>query len=113
MTVPSEHQEQKVLVSWFRIQYPNYLIFSVPNGGTRNKIEAKKLKDEGALAGIPDIVICTPGKTIFVEMKKRKGGTVSKAQKEIHSLLEDMGYDVIIGYGFSDAMEKIQCTLKQ
>jgi hypothetical protein len=106
-TAPSEHQEQKVLVGWFRIQYPDYLIFSVPNGGTRNKIEAKKLKDEGALAGVPDIVICTPDKTIFVEMKKRKGGTVSKAQKEIHEKLQALGYEVIIGYGFSDAMEKI------
>jgi hypothetical protein len=33
------------------------LIFSVPNGGTRNKIEAIKLKSTGLLAGASDLII--------------------------------------------------------
>jgi hypothetical protein len=110
---PSEHQEQKLVVNWFRLQYPQYMIFSIPNGGTRNTIEAKKLKDEGLKAGIPDMIICTPDKTIFVEMKKQKGGTLSAKQKEIHAKLNDLGYEVIVGYGFKDAKYKIDEAIKR
>jgi hypothetical protein len=109
---PSEHQEQKLVVNWFRLQYPQYMIFSIPNGGTRNTIEAKKLKDEGLVAGMTDLIICTPVKTIFVEMKKQKGGTISKKQKETHSKLNNLGYEVIVGYGFKNAKEKINETIK-
>ena len=106
--IPSEDKEQEVLVSWFRMQYPNYLMFSVPNGGNRNAIEGAKLKKTGTLAGIPDLIILTDKKILFVEMKKRSGGRLSNVQKDIHSKLNQLGYEVIVGFGFSDARDKIE-----
>ena len=43
---------------WFRLQYPNVIIASIPNGGKRNSITASILKQEGVLAGMPDLIVC-------------------------------------------------------
>lgn len=107
MTYPSESQEQSNFVSWFRINYPNYIIFSVPNGGNRNLIEAKRLKDEGVTAGVYDLICLLPnGRTIFIEFKKQKGGVVSKNQKEFMSNLDRLGFEHYIAYGFADGIKK-------
>ena len=71
----SEHDIQKVCVDWFRLKYPKYTIYAIPNGGERNKIVAAKLKAEGVLAGIPDlhIPIAKQGfHGLYIEMKAGK-----------------------------------------
>jgi hypothetical protein len=46
------------------------IIFSIPNGGTRNKREAVSLKKTGLLPGASDLIVITPkGKLMFVELK--------------------------------------------
>ena len=111
---PSEDKEQEVFINWFRLTYKNFFIFSVPNGGNRNIYEAGKLKKTGVTAGITDLIILMPNKGIvFLEMKKQKGGVVSKVQKIIFSLIENLGFTVLIGYGFLDAKEKFEQYLKQ
>lgn len=60
-------------VEWFRETYPNYIILSIPNGGSRNTLEAANLKREGALAGASDLVIIAEGAVLFIEMKSAKG----------------------------------------
>ena len=64
---------QQECVTWFRLSYPNYVIFSVPNGGSRNALEAANLKKEGALAGASDLIIIVDNAVLFVEMKSAKG----------------------------------------
>ena len=104
----SEHEEQVALVNWFRDHFkePDYIIFAVPNGGSRGEREAERLKAEGVKAGVSDIIILTHGKTIFLEMKK-VNTKASPKQKEFHKNLEYLGFVSIIGYGASDASEKI------
>jgi hypothetical protein len=68
----SEHDIQKVCVEWFRLKYPKYLIYAIPNGGERNKIVAAKLKAEGVLAGVPDLHIPVAKQGfhgLYIEMK--------------------------------------------
>ena len=82
-----EDNLQAACVEWFRFQYPNITIFSIPNGGSRNKIEAAKLKRTGVLAGVADLFVMRhkefPDKTfpdryvhfwhgLFIEMKVGK-----------------------------------------
>jgi len=109
----SEHEEQVALVQWFRDNFPepDYIIFAVPNGGTRGAREAARLKEEGVKAGVSDIIILTHGKTIFLEMKKVNTKSSTK-QKEFHKNVEYLGFVSIIGYGASDASEKILEVLK-
>lgn len=96
-------------MQWFRLQYPNILIFAIPNGEYRDPRTASRLKAEGVTAGVPDLFI--PKHNLWVEMKRSKGGTVSKEQKAMHAYLELIGHSVIIGRGFKDAKEKIMTYL--
>ncbi|MGL5958284.1 MAG: VRR-NUC domain-containing protein, partial [Phocaeicola sp.] len=41
---------------------PDKLLFAVPNGGSRNKIEAANLKRQGATAGVSDVICLIPKK---------------------------------------------------
>lgn len=111
---PLEDDEQIAFVNWFKLKYKDYLIFSIPNGGSRNKIEASKLKKTGVTAGIPDLIILMPNKEIlFIEMKRQKGGILSPVQKTIIKIIEKLGFKVLIGYGFLDAKSKFEEYLLQ
>lgn len=110
MTFPSEkpkseHLEQAELVRDFRRAFPGVLIFSIPNGGWRTKTTALKLRVEGCVAGIPDLFV--PAWNLWIEMKRVKGGTVSKEQKEQMAYLKSVGHDVIIGKGRDNAWLQI------
>lgn len=109
----SEHEEQVALVKWFRDNFPepDYIIFAVPNGGTRGIREAERLKAEGVKAGVNDLIILTHGKVIFLEMKK-VNTKPSQKQIEFHKNVEYLGFINLIGYGASDASEKILEVLK-
>ena len=109
----TEHVHQVTLVNWFRKNYPDYLIYAVPNGELRAMSVAQRLKAEGVVSGIPDLEILIPnGITIRVEMKKEKGGNVSKEQKAIHATMERLGHTVLICRGWEDAKNQIQETFK-
>lgn len=111
---PFEDDEQIAFINWFKYKYKDYLIFSIPNGGSRNKIEASKLKKTGLTPGIPDLIILMPNKEIlFLEMKRQKGGILSPVQKTIIKIIESFGFTVLIGYGFLDAKSKFEDYLLQ
>ena len=104
-TSPSEHSEQVGLINWFRLQYPNVLIFAIPNGEKRAITVAKRLKAEGVVRGIPDLFI--PQWNLWVEMKRVSGGRLSPDQKSMITYLESIGNTVIIGKGAADASKQI------
>ena len=110
----SEHLEQISFINWFKLTYKDFIIFSIPNGEYRHASIAVRLKAEGLTAGIPDMAILMPkGKMIFIEMKKTKGGILSKSQKDIIPKIENLGFTVLIGYGFLDAKTKFENYLLQ
>jgi hypothetical protein len=108
VTAISEHLEQARVVMWFRQTYPDTLIFAIPNGGLRSKSSALKLKVEGVVPGIPDLFI--PAWMTWIEMKKEKGGVLSKEQQLMIKYLQSVNYCVIVGHGAEDA--KTQLTEK-
>lgn len=79
--VPTEDQEQITLMSWaHHVKFGNgrlsdYL-FHIPNGGSRNIIEASKLKKMGVKAGVPDLQLIVPNGLIhglWIELKSKAG----------------------------------------
>lgn len=94
--MPTEDFLQQQMVVWFRNNYclkhhnPRYAIFSVPNGGTRNKAEAIKLKSTGLMAGVADLIVLMD-EPIFIEVKTDTG-TQSSKQKEFEKIVKDLGY---------------------
>jgi hypothetical protein len=103
--IPTEHEEQRELVRWFRQTWPVMRIFAIPNGGARTAATAGRLKAEGVSPGVPDLFI--PALKLWVEMKRTKGGALSAEQKDWIKYLESVGYCVIVGKGADDAKEKI------
>lgn len=109
VSLPSEHQEQTGFVRWFRSRWPHVLIFAIPNGGKRSMSTAKNLKLEGVVPGVPDLFI--PAWGIWIEMKRQKGGRLSADQEEMISYMESCGHHVIVGYGATDASDKLLSLL--
>ena len=94
----SEHQEQVELVARVRHFHPGTLIFAIPNGGKRVKQEAVRLRAEGVLAGVPDLLVPEPRGPyhgLFVEMK-RVGGKATADQSRLMQALRSRGYCIML-----------------
>lgn len=59
--IPTEAEEQIALFEWARLQTGRFpelaLLYHVPNGGSRNKIEAARLRAQGVKSGVPDLCL--------------------------------------------------------
>jgi hypothetical protein len=108
-----EHREQVALFKALKLQertnplFAN--IFAIPNGGHRHIKVAAKLKAEGVKAGIPDIFVAVPNSYsagLFIEMKV-KPNRPSKHQKAWLERLEQVGYDCMVCYSWTDAYKAI------
>lgn len=116
MSVPTEAMEQTWLFQWAadmaRIKYPELaLMYHIPNGGSRNKVEAARLKGQGVKAGIPDIFLPVARggyHGLYIEMKRQKGGVVSVDQKRMINALRLQGYCVQVCTGFQNAADYIE-----
>lgn len=93
----SELQIQGACFQWAWNNHPQTrrLLFHVPNGGKRSKVEAAWLKSSGVISGIPDLLIIWAGKVHAFEMKTEKG-QVSDAQAAVHKAWASQGVSVII-----------------
>ncbi len=110
-----EAQLQSECVRWFRLQYPNLLLFAIPNGGSRNVIEAANLKKQGVMAGIPDLFLAFPRAAahgLFIEMKFGKN-KLTPNQKEVFILLQNQGYSIATCYSFDQFQTIINFYITQ
>lgn len=101
----NEHRLQVTCVRWFRMCYPDLLIYAIPNGGQRSIAVAKKLKAEGATAGIPDLHIPFPCKgyaSLYIEMKNGNKGRLSERQEIAREKLQALGNKVVVCRTFED-----------
>src|SRR5574344_149841 len=113
-STPTEHLEQITLIAWYRRTYKNELLVAIPNGGKRHIKTAVSMKQEGTSKGFPDLFLPVPNYQshgLFIEMKRQKGGTVSKEQKAWLEYLNSVGYQAVVCKGFLEAKEVIECYL--
>jgi len=103
--IPTEHEEQRIFVQWFRRKYSPVRIFAIPNGGFRSRATAGRLKAEGVMRGIPDLFV--PEWNLWIEMKRVKGGRLSPDQVNWKHYLEEIGNTVFVAYGAENAMELV------
>ena len=109
--ISQEAVEQINLMKWTEYisgKHPDIrLLFHVPNGGSRNKIEAANLKKQGVKAGVPDLFlpVARGGHFgLFIEMKFGKNRTTAQ-QKEWIEALKLQGYRCEVCYGWEAASE--------
>ena len=112
--VNKEADEQEALFAWAEYQKGKYpeleLMYHIPNGGSRNKAEAARLKAQGVKPGVPDICLPVPrGKYhgLYIELKRSKGGRVSSDQTIWLEKLMRHGYAVALCFGWDDARDII------
>lgn len=99
------HQEstlQKTCVAWFRAQYPDHalMLFAVPNGGGRSRIESAIMKGEGVTAGVADLILLEARGgwgSLCIEMKTReKGSRQRPSQKAWQEAAERAGNRYVV-----------------
>lgn len=110
----SEATEQERLISWTQYQYNEYpelkLIFHIPNGGSRNTLEAANLKRQGVKAGVPDLCLPVARQNyhgLYIEMKWGKNKTTEN-QKWWLQALQGQGYKTAVCYGADEAIKVIR-----
>lgn len=73
---------------------PDLIYFHPANGGKRPINTARRLKDIGVLAGVPDLVFVYPGTSVtyFMEVKTAKG-SLSKEQRTFRDRCLALGHN--------------------
>ena len=113
-----ESKIQQMCVRWFRLQYPSIanLLFSVPNGGYRNALEAAALKREGLVAGVADLILLYRTKdygALCIEMKTdQKTSKQSPSQKEWQKLAEYGGARYVVCRNFQEFAQEVNLYLR-
>lgn len=60
---------------FLKVAAADLLWWHTPNGGKRHPAEARKFRDMGVLAGVPDLTFILPGGLVgFIELKAGKNG---------------------------------------
>lgn len=117
--LPTEEEEQTMLFSWVSMQKHTYpeleLLFHIPNEGKRTAQTGARLRAAGLSSGVPDI--CLPVarcgyNALYIELKRQKGGTLSKNQKLWLERLNKAGNLAVRCNGFDEAKAVIVQYLK-
>jgi hypothetical protein len=110
----SEATEQEHVVSWCLHRegmYPDLKwIHHCPNGGSRQKSEAYRLKAQGVKAGVPDLNLPVQKGSyigLYIEMKY-DDGTIEPSQKEWIKAMKAAGHFACVCYGFDYAIKVIE-----
>lgn len=109
-----ESELQRACVRWFRMQYPQHLLFHIPNGGKRGAREAAMFKAEGVVAGIPDLFLAEGRHGfhgLFIEMKAGRN-TATPAQKEMMVRLWRAGYLCVVCRSFDEFRDEVMKYLQ-
>jgi len=116
---PLEAAEQKTLLQWVRYNsaaYPELkLFYHIPNEGKRSYRAGRELKDQGLKAGVPDncLPVARGGyHSLYIELKRQKGGKISEQQREWIDRLNRAGNKAIVCKGWEEAAEAIVKYLK-
>ena len=106
-----ETNDHIVVARHLRIYYPDCLFTIAPSGMKLPKSVAVRLKLMGYRKGTPDILIFEARKGfhgLLIEMKKLKGGTKEKSQKEFRQAAIDRGYKSVFAEGSQLAISIIE-----
>lgn len=96
-----EHAIQVGIVKYLRAI--GVFCFAVPNGGKRDAKTGAYLKDEGALAGVADLIVVMNDVIVFIEIKTDKGKQ-SESQRQFQEEVEKRGHLYLIWRSIDDAI---------
>ena len=111
-----EHKLQAACVRWYRLQYPKmkHNLFAVPNGSKRDVIIGAKLKEEGVLAGVADLILLKSNRfygALLIEFKTPEGRQ-SDTQKEWQQKITNDGFKYVIIRSLEDFQREVKLYLE-
>jgi len=116
---PDEWRQQATIFEWAETmlyKYPELWLLNGSLNGVRLSIgQAVKAKRCGMKKGHPDIALNVARKGyhgLFIELKKKKGGVVSRDQQEWLDRLSTQGYFAVVCRGYDAAVKTIKDYLK-
>lgn len=101
-------------IKLFFPRLPDKLVFAVPNGGSRHKIEAANMKRQGVKSGVADVILLIPKNgfaSLCIEFKT-DSGKQSEEQKEFQRQAEACGSKYVIVHSAAEAIEATKEYLK-
>ena len=106
----SEDTEQIAVIQWSEYNMNHFpelkWLHHCPNGGSRNKLEAVKLKQMGVKAGVSDLILPYPKGSycgLYIEMKYGDNARTQK-QKEFLEEMAGVGHFVATCYSAEEAI---------
>lgn len=111
-----KHEEADIQSEFFnkvKLVFPNLpekLLFAVPNGGSRHKIEAVNMKRQGVTRGVADVILLIPKKgfaSLCLEFKT-PSGRQSDEQKEFQRQAELCKNKYVIVRSVTQAIEEMK-----
>lgn len=112
-----EHRIQCSCVRWFNLKHRKLKgrLFAVPNGGKRDALTGAKLKAEGVVAGVADLILLVPNRfygALLVEMKTLTGRQ-SESQKDWEQIITSEGdYKYVVCHSLDDFIREVDDYLK-
>lgn len=106
---PYEEDEQKKLAEYLDMK--GYCWCHVPNEGKHKVQYRKKQASMGVKSGVPDVLIFDivgDYRGIAIELKRQKGGRVSKTQKKWLKMLEDRKWLAKVCHGADEAINLLE-----
>jgi len=103
-----EHRIQRSCVRWFNLKHQSLKgrLFAVPNGGKRDARTATKLKEEGVIAGVADLILLAPNRfygALLIEMKTASGRQSASQKGE---------YKYVVCHSLDDFINEVDNYLK-
>jgi hypothetical protein len=125
--LPTERQEQDAVLAWARLmvstgQEPRLRLLRCGFEGLRLGMGTRmQVKRQSIATGWPDLFLAVPKwdksaphvsvSGLFIELKRRKGGTVSAEQSRMIGDLNSLGYCAIVCRGADHAIQTIKYYL--
>ncbi len=110
--VPLESEEQEAFINYCHTK--NIKVISSANGMFIGNLTPRQrakiinsMKNQGMAKGFPDLMILEKSREnqiLFIEMKRKKGGSLSPEQKEWIKTLDESGYCVAVARGCDEAI---------
>ena len=115
----AESEIQRSCVKWFRSEFPEHalMLFAVPNGGGRSRVEGAIMKGEGVTAGVSDLIFLEARGgygALCIEMKRRSRKSVqSNPQKEWQAAAEAHGNKYVVARSLEAFKKEIYDYMSQ
>lgn len=105
-----QHGESSFQIAAVRmLRAEGFTLFSVPNGAKLSPSQARIAVAEGLTAGVSDVILLLPKRTIFVEFKNPNGkGRQSPPQRQFEETIKSLGFDYLI----FDGWDKVEAFIK-